>query len=105
AFTRDLFGRADSQPQLARFWQGRSTYGVLREERLLADFLSAAFGGPAHYVGRDMEAAHSDLDITMSDWDVFLAVVKETLDALRIGSAERSELMEMLDALKSEVTR
>ncbi len=105
AFTRELFGRAVSHPQLARFWQGRSTYGVLREERLLADFLSEAFGGPAHYVGQDMEAAHSDLDITTIDWDVFLGLVTETLDALRIGSTERTELMGMLDTLKSEVTR
>lgn len=103
AFTRELFGRAVTHPQLRRFWQGRSAYGVLREERLLADYLSSAFGGPAHYVGRDMVAAHSDLDITVSDWDIFLGLVIETLDALRIESAERAELMDMVNSLKSDV--
>ena len=103
AFTRELFGRAVAHPEFGRYWRGRSTYGVLREERLLGDYLSAAFGGPAHYVGRDMEAAHSDLDIKMIDWDIFLGITHDTLDSLHIGSAERTELMGMLDALKAEV--
>jgi truncated hemoglobin YjbI len=103
AFTRELFGRVVAHPEFGRYWRGRSTYGVLREERLLADYLSAALGGPAHYVGRDMATAHSNLDIKMIDWDIFIGIVHDTLDALHLGSAERTELIGMLDALKAEV--
>ena len=39
----------------------------------------------------------------MSDWDIFLGLVIETLDALRIESAERAELMDMVNSLKSDV--
>ena len=58
ALCRELLGRAIANPQLGRFWRGRSPYGVLREERLLIAFVSAAAGGPVQYVGTDMASGH-----------------------------------------------
>jgi hypothetical protein len=43
-FARELFGRAIAHPTLGRFWRGRSTYGVLREERLLIAYLKGDVG-------------------------------------------------------------
>ena len=40
-FARNLFGRANAHPELGRFWRDRSTYGVLREEKLLVTYLSS----------------------------------------------------------------
>ena len=102
-FTRELFGRATSHPQLSRFWKGRSTYGVLREERLLIAYLSSATGGPVRYIGRDMRSSHRDLGITASDWDVFRAILGETLEALRVPSTERREVVDFAESLRADI--
>jgi truncated hemoglobin YjbI len=102
-FTRELFGRATGHPELGRFWKGRSTYGVLREERLLIAYLSSAAGGPTRYVGRDMKSAHRDLGIRASDWEIFRAVLSDTLEALRVPSPERQEVVEFAESLKADI--
>ena len=100
-----MFGRAIAHPELGRFWQGRSTYGVLREERLLAAYLSARVGGPARYVGRDMGSAHRELGITGPDWKVFLHLLAETIEALRIPAEESRELVAIVDGLEGDVVQ
>ena len=102
-FPRDLFGRAMSHPVLGRFWKGRSTYGVLREERLLIAYLSSVVGGPIRYVGRDMKSAHHDLGIITSDWEVFRAILSDTLEALRVPGPERQEVVEFAESLKADI--
>jgi formate hydrogenlyase transcriptional activator len=102
-FTRELFGRATGQPQLGRFWKGRSTLGVLREERLLIAYLSSAAGGPTRYVGRDMTSAHRDLGIGASDWEIFRAILTDTLEALRVPGRERQEIVEFAESLKADI--
>jgi truncated hemoglobin YjbI len=102
-FTRELFGRATGHPQLGRFWKGRSTYGVLREERLLVAYLSSAAGGPTRYVGRDMKSAHRDLGINVNDWQIFRAILSDTLEALRVPSRERQEVVEFAESLKADI--
>ncbi|PYT03822.1 MAG: hypothetical protein DMF60_17165 [Acidobacteria bacterium] len=102
-FARDLFGRAIGHPQLGRFWKGRSTYGVMREEQLLVAYLSSAAGGPAEYAGRDMKKAHHDLRITASDWEAFNAILNETLVALRVPETERREVAAFTESLKLDI--
>lgn len=102
-FTRELFGRAIAHPELGRFWKGRSTYGVLREERLLVAYLSSVTGGPAHYVGRDMKAAHRHLAIGAGDWEVFRSILRTTLESLSVPDRERREVIEFAESLKGDV--
>jgi DNA-binding NtrC family response regulator/truncated hemoglobin YjbI len=102
-FARDLFGRAIAHQQLGRFWKGRSTYGVLREERFLVAFLSSVVGGPAQYVGREMKSAHRGLGITPSDWEAFRVILQETLEALRVPQKERQEVVDFAESLRSDI--
>ncbi len=104
-FARDLFGRAVAHPTLGRFWKGRSTYGVLREERLLVAYLSSAMGGPIRYIGRDMKMSHRGLGITAADWEVFRALLSETLAALRIQDPERREVVDFAESLKADIAQ
>jgi DNA-binding NtrC family response regulator/truncated hemoglobin YjbI len=104
-FARDLFGRAVAHPTLGRFSKGRSTYGVLREERLLIAYLSSVMGGPIRYVGRDMTMAHRGLGITAADWGVFRALLSETLAALRIQDPERREVVDFAESLRADIVQ
>jgi DNA-binding NtrC family response regulator len=102
---RDLFGRAMAHPVLGRFWKGRSTYGVLREEKLLVAYLSAAAGGPAHYVGRDMKAAHHHLDISRADWEILETLLSTTFAALSVPETERREVIAFIESLRDEIVK
>jgi DNA-binding NtrC family response regulator/truncated hemoglobin YjbI len=102
---RDLFGRAVAHPVLGRFWKGRSTYGVLREEKLLVAYLSAAAGGPAHYVGRDMKAAHQHLEIGRADWEILETLLSATLAALSVPDTERRAVIVFVESLRDEIVK
>ena len=102
---RDLFGRAVAHPVLGRFWKGRSTYGVLREEKLLVAYLSAAAGGPAHYVGRDMTTAHQHLDISRADWEILETLLSITLAALSVPETEQHDVIVFVKSLQNEIVR
>jgi len=104
-FARDLFGRAIAHSTLGRFWKGRSTYGVLREERLLVAYLSSVLGGPTRYAGRPMKEAHRGLGITAGDWDVFRAILRDTLEALRVPDRERREIVDIAESLRADVVQ
>ena len=102
-FARELFGRAIAHPTLGRFWKGRSTYGMLREERLLVAYLSSVAGGPTRYAGREMKEAHRGLGITATDWEVFRAILGDTLDALRVPDRERRDIVDIAENLRGDV--
>jgi DNA-binding NtrC family response regulator/truncated hemoglobin YjbI len=104
-FARDLFGRAVAHPTLGRFWKGRSTYGVLREERLLVAYLSSVLGGPTRYGGRAMKEAHRGLGITTNDWEVFRAILGDTLEALRVPDRERREILDIAENLRADIVQ
>jgi len=104
-FARDLFGRSVAHPTLGRFWKGRSTYGVLREERLLVGYLSSVAGGPTSYVGREMKETHRGLGITANDWEVFRAILGDTLEALRLPDRERREIVDLAENLKADIVQ
>jgi DNA-binding NtrC family response regulator/truncated hemoglobin YjbI len=104
-FARDLFGRSVAHPTLGRFWKGRSTYGVLREERLLVGYLSSVAGGPTSYVGREMKETHRGLGITANDWQVFRAILGDTLEALRLPDREHREIVDLAENLRADIVQ
>lgn len=103
ALARDLLGRMQADPQVGRFWRDRSTAGIRQEERLLVAYLCSALGGPTRYEGRDMIAAHAELDIKEGDWSVFLQHLNQTFAALAIDTATSMELRFAVDALKASI--
>ena len=66
-------------------------------------YLSSAAGGPTRYVGRDMKLAHRDLGIGASDWEIFRGILRDTLEALRVPSRERQEVVEFAESLKADI--
>ena len=101
---RDLFGRAVAHPVLGRFWKGRSTYGVLREEKLLVAYVSAAAGGPTicragHEGGASTSRyQHSGLGDFRDTWS-------ETSAALSVPETERREVLAFIESLRDEIVK
>jgi len=103
AFADDLLPRLFNDSQLAVYWKGKSKDSLKKERQLLVDFLVAAFGGPAHYVGRDMKTSHEGLAISESDWNVFVQHTTASLNDLGVGEREKSEVLAAAASLKGDI--
>lgn len=103
AFVADLMPRLYNDSALWVYWKGKSLDSRRRGEQLLVDFLCAAFGGPAFYAGPDMKSSHRGLGITEPEWQLLLAHIGATFDALGVGEAERTEVIEATNSLKWDI--
>lgn len=56
-------------------------------------FISAVTGGPVDYSGDDMEAAHDDLGITKSDFDVIVAHLDAALEEFDVDEDDRTAVL------------
>lgn len=103
SFSRDLLGRLQSDPQLARFWIHRSNDGIEREEKLLTQYLCSNLGGPQLYLGESMIKAHKGLNITESDWGIFLRHLKATFENFQLSKQSQHKIMAMIELIGPEI--
>jgi hemoglobin len=103
AFADDLLARLMNDSQLCVYWKGKCKDSLTKERQLLVEFLSAAFGGPAHYTGRDMKTSHDGLSISESDWAVFIQHTTATLHDLGVGEREKAEILAAAASLKADI--
>jgi hemoglobin len=103
AFADDLLARLMNDSQLRVYWKGKCKDSLTKERQLLVEFLSAAFGGPARYTGRDMKTSHDGLAVSESDWAVFVQHTTATLNDLGVGEREKNEVLAAADSLKADI--
>jgi hemoglobin len=103
AFVRELMPRLHNDPVLGVYWKGKSLDSRRREDKLLVDFLGAAFQGPIEYFGRDMKISHDGLGITEREWNMTIGHISATLDALGVAEREKTEFLEAAASLKWEI--
>ena len=102
-FANDLLPRLQKDPQLGRFWQNRGDDGIAREKQLLIDYLCSSAGGPLYYTGRDMKTSHKGMNISESDWSIFLRHAGATMDALRVPKQECDDVVAFVLSLKADI--
>src|SRR5215216_7274745 len=93
AATDDLLGRVQSDPRLKDYWKGLSIENKRKARQQLVDFMAAAAGGPAFYVGADMKAAHAGMGISEADWAALVEHTHAMVDHLQVGSREQGEIL------------
>jgi hemoglobin len=103
AATDDLLGRLLSDPRIKDFWKGASADNRRKARQLIVDFMTEAAGGPAFYVGRDMKKAHEGMQISGTDWDVFMEHAEATLDHFSVPAREREDVLSFFTSLKGEI--
>jgi hemoglobin len=72
-------------------------------KKVAAEFFISGSGGPNVYEGKDMVAAHKNMNISN---DEFMAVLDDTMAALEknnVGQREREEVIYILLSLKGDV--
>jgi hemoglobin len=103
AATDDLLARLTADPVIGGYWKGHSKDSMKRDRQLIVDFLGAALGGPIVYRGRDMKTSHEGLNISESDWQIFVKHTEATLDKFGVQGKERDEFLAAAASLKGDI--
>ena len=69
----------------------------------LADQFCKVTGGPCAYEGSDMKSAHSNLDITKSDFNALVEVLQASMDAQGVGFSAQRQLLARLAPMHRDV--
>jgi hemoglobin len=103
AVTDDFLGRLIADPKESRFFVGLSTDSKTKVRQHVVDFLCVATGGPCKYTGRDMETAHTGLNITEEDWNIAVKALGDTLNKFKVPAREQGEVVGAIAPLKSKI--
>jgi len=103
AVTDDFLGRLIADPKESRFFVGLSTDSKTKVRQHVVDFLCVATGGPCKYTGRDMETAHTGLNITEEDWNIAVKALGDTLNKFKVPAREQGEVVGAIARLKSKI--
>ena len=95
-----FYARLQSDPVIGVFFEQTDVAKLRAHQKM---FLTAALGGPDAYEGRDMRAAHAHLQITDTDFDLFLEHLAESLAELGATSERIAEVLEALAPLRNEI--
>lgn len=69
----------------------------------LVDQFCRVTGGPCVYKGADMKSAHSNLDITKSDFHALVEVLQTSMDAQGIAFSVQNQLLAQLAPMHRDV--
>jgi hemoglobin len=69
----------------------------------LIDFVCLATGGPCQYGGRDMQGAHSGMQVVDEEFGALVEALAGALGALKVPKAEQDELLGALGPLKPQI--
>jgi hemoglobin len=92
-----------ADPRMVRFVSGMNLERRKRNRQLTVDYLSAATGGPALYLGQDMKTAHVGLEISGAEWQIAMDHVERAMAKLKVPIRESKELMAVFAAPKNDI--
>ena len=68
-----------------------------------ADQICDATGGPCSYLGKDMKAAHTGMNITEVDWNATVEDLIKALDKRSVAKKDQQELIGLLAPMKKDI--
>jgi hemoglobin len=93
------FNRGDSVE-----WANTPDNGT-RLKQHIGQFITLSTGGPPTYDGKEMKAAHADLQITNDEFDAAIGDLKASLDNLGIPTEEQKELLAIIESTRPQVVK
>jgi hemoglobin len=76
---------------------------VAHLKKHMVEFFALATGGPAHYTGREIQSAHSNMKISNPEFDAAVGDLKASLDKLQIPNAEQKELLSIVESTRPQI--
>ncbi|MCF6311149.1 MAG: DUF6520 family protein [Verrucomicrobiales bacterium] len=74
-----------------------------RQHSKQKSFISAALGSPVPYKGKDMRAAHANMDVTEADFNVIAGHLQATLEELKVKPDLIEKVMAVIATTKDAV--
>ncbi|MCQ4167624.1 group I truncated hemoglobin [Tahibacter harae] len=71
--------------------------------RLLVEQICAAAGGPCTYTGRSMEEAHSGMNLTDKDFDIFVEDLIAAMNEVQVPAPLQQELLALFGPMRPQV--
>jgi hemoglobin len=109
AVVDDFVARAAANPAVnfarkgtANAWDPTPA-NVARLKQGLVDYFAQAAGGPLKYTGPNMKAVHKGMMITDAEFDALAGDLQASLGKLKVGAAERAELMKAVAATRGDI--
>ncbi len=87
---QDFYQMVYYDHQLQGYFEG-TDMDKLRDHQ--TEFLSMVTGGPTEYSGRDMRAAHAELDITKQDFDLVVSYLERALKQNDVSEKHREQIL------------
>jgi hemoglobin len=87
-------------PQVSHYFEGINMK-LLAEHQ--SNFLASAMGGPNIYEGRDIKAAHANLNITNEDFAEVILVLEETLEQMNVDSDDIITIVKTVVPFKRDI--
>lgn len=103
AVSEEFIYKLATNSELKKFTIGLSADSQRKLRQHLVDFICSATGGPCLYTGRDMETAHTGLNITKEEWNIGAGLLVETLDKFKVPAKEKEELLGAVSSLESKI--
>lgn len=95
AFVDTAFPRVAKHPDLMHLFRGHSMDSNVRQRQLIIDRLCHDTGGPCAYTGRPLKTVHENLKITGAQWEVFMKIIEQATQEVKILDPERREFLEI----------
>ena len=95
AFVDTAFPRVATHPDLMHLFRGHSMDSNVRQRQLIIDGLCLDMGGPCAYTGRPLTTVHENLKITDAQWMVFMKIIEQALEEVKVADPERREWLEI----------
>lgn len=96
----ELIDVVSQDPRTKRSFEGVKL-STLKQS--LTHFLCLKTGGGCEYEGETMKKSHADLHITTAEFEILVEVLRQRLDANRVGTKEKNQLLRILAPMKSDV--
>lgn len=71
--------------------------------RLLIEQICAASGGPCRYSGRSMEEAHSGMNLSNRDFDIFVEDLVAAMNEVKVPAPLQQELLGLFGPMRPQV--
>ena len=90
-------------PRIKMFFEGTDINQQIEKQK---GFLTFAFGGVAHYAGKDLRSAHAPLvqrGLNSAHFDIVMRHLRDTLEELNIEKSLINELLKIVEHTRHEV--
>src|SRR6516165_3193764 len=103
AIVDEFLQTAAADSRMERFANTMSLDSRRRNRQLTLDYLCAAAGGPAFYLGKDMKSAHAGLTISAQEWRTSMEHVERALKKFKVGGQESKEFCALIEDLRDQI--